>query len=142
GEFRLRPSTPLVVPASQSDTQRVAATLSEFMGRTHRMRLQVLQGPPRDGAIHLRLDPASGLAAEGYRLDVAPRRVTLVASTPQGLFLGGMTLWQLIEKNGDTFLLPAVAIADAPRFPWRGILLDSARHYQSPDFIRRFIDAM
>src|SRR5204863_5845892 len=43
---------------------------------------------------------------------------------------------------GGRASLPAIAIEDAPRFAWRGLLLDSARHYQSPEFIRRFIDAM
>ena len=37
---------------------------------------------------------------------------------------------------------PAMTINDSPRFRWRGLMLDSARHYQSPEFIKRFIDAM
>src|SRR5207237_2219494 len=89
-----------------------------------------------------RLDSSSGLADEGYRLEVAPTRVTVSAATPRGLFHGATTAWQLIERRGTGFILPAVAIADAPRFAWRGILLDSARHYQSPEYIRHFLDAM
>src|SRR5204862_4752328 len=41
-----------------------------------------------------------------------------------------------------TISVPAVHIVDAPRFAWRGLLLDSARHYQSPEFILQFIDWM
>jgi hexosaminidase len=142
GEFRLRPSTPLVAPAGQPQAQRVAEIFSQLMGRTYRMPLRVLHGPPRDGAIHLRLDAGNGLADEGYRLEVSPTRVTVSAATPRGLFHGATTAWQLIERRGPGFILPAVAIADAPRFAWRGILLDSARHYQSPEYIRHFLDAM
>jgi hexosaminidase len=142
GDFRLRVSTPIVVPAGQAQAQQVAATFSDLMGRSYRAPLRVLRGPPRDNAIHLRLDGAAGLADEGYRLEVSPKRVTVTAATTRGLFHGATTVWQLIERRGTSFVLPAVAIADAPRFAWRGILLDSARHYQSPEYIRRFVDAM
>ena len=56
-----------------------------------------------------------------------------------------MTLWQLIAGAGTAngrVIVPALAIEDAPRFAWRGLMLDSARHYQSPEFIERFIDWM
>ncbi len=54
-------------------------------------------------------------------------------------------MWQLIAGAGAAdgrVTLPALAIEDAPRFAWRGLMLDSARHYQSPEFIERFIDWM
>ncbi len=53
-----------------------------------------------------------------------------------------MTLWQLISKQADGFVIPVVTIEDSPRFGWRGLMLDSARHYQPPEFIRKFIDVM
>jgi hexosaminidase len=157
GEFRLSARTPIVVASEKlskltpgmvsSDelsVRRVAAILADLVRRTHRWVLPVMSGPRRDGAINLRLEGDAGLGAEGYRLEAEPRRVTITASTPAGLFHGATTLWQLMAggKPGSAASIPAVSIADAPRFAWRGIMLDSARHYQSPDFIRRFIDAM
>jgi hexosaminidase len=50
-----------------------------------------------------------------------------------------VTLWQLASASSG---IPALKIEDAPRFRWRGLLLDSARHYQSPQFIKRLIDTM
>ena len=98
----------------------------------------------RDGEINLRRDAASASGAEGYRLEVTPRRIEVTAATRAGLFYGGITLWQLIafSQPRDTMTIPALSIDDAPRFAWRGLLLDSARHYQSPQFILKFLDAM
>jgi hexosaminidase len=75
---------------------------------------------------------------EGYSLVVSPKRVLVSSHSPRGLFYGAVTLWQLAAGTQ----IPAVAIEDAPRLRWRGLLLDSARHYQSPQFIERLIDAM
>lgn len=81
---------------------------------------------------------------EGYTLDISPRGVVLAASDPRGLFYAAVTLWQLSTAgaSSDTIVVPAVHIVDSPRFAWRGLMLDSARHYQSPEFILQFIDWM
>src|SRR6185312_4841274 len=49
---------------------------------------------------------------------------------------------RIVLRRGDEIVLPAMRIADSPRFRWRGLMLDSARHYQSPEFIMRLIDWM
>jgi hexosaminidase len=92
---------------------------------------------------------SSNLAAtapnpEAYALDVSPQRIVLSASDPRGLLYAAVTLWQLstLGQASDTVVVPAVKIVDSPRFAWRGLMLDSARHYQSPEFILRFIDWM
>jgi hexosaminidase len=81
---------------------------------------------------------------EAYTLDVRPGRVVLSATDPRGLLYAAVTLWQLSTAGppSDTISVPAVHIVDAPRFIWRGLMLDSARHYQSPEFILQFIDWM
>jgi N-acetyl-beta-hexosaminidase len=83
-------------------------------------------------------------APEAYTLDVSPNRVVLSASDPRGLLYAAVTLWQLttVVNPSDTINVPAVHIVDAPRFAWRGLMLDSARHYQPPEFIVQFIDWM
>src|SRR6185312_8925842 len=76
-------------------------------------------------------------------LSASPRGVRLVARTPHGLFNGSMTLWQLLATDPEKPLrVPRVAIADHPRFAWRGLMLDSARHLQSLDEIKRLLDQM
>ena len=77
------------------------------------------------------------LPAEGYRLRVEPNDVTICHSTPQGLFYAKQTLLQLQHEDGSC---PCVEIEDAPRFPYRAFMLDSARHMQTIDEIKRYID--
>ncbi len=98
------------------------------------------------GAIRLERvsDP---MPAEGYRLSVTPQGITLRAQGDAGLFYAAVTLSQILEPPtnraaGDPAQVPGMEITDAPRFGWRGVMLDSARHYQSPEWIRRFIDEM
>ena len=58
---------------------------------------------------------------------------------------GAITFWQLATQTtgkADSVLIPAVTISDTPRFAWRGLLLDSVRHFQSVTFIKSFLDAM
>ena len=143
GEFRLSAATPIVAAESDGAVRRVGANLADLIARSTAMRLRVHSGVERDGAINLRVDNGGGLEPEAYALEVRPERITVSAATPAGLFHGATTLWQLITPGTATSAaVPALTIADAPRFPWRGIMLDSARHFQSPQFIHRFIDAM
>lgn len=82
-------------------------------------------------------------AREGYRLQVAPRGVALQADGPIGVLRGLATLRQLLETDADgAASLPLVAIDDKPRFPWRGVMIDTARHFMSVETIKRQIDAM
>lgn len=90
------------------------------------------------GGQPLRLLQEAGLPAEGYRLTIDRKGAVLAASGPAGFFRGATTLSQLMADG----LAPALRIEDSPRFPWRGLMLDSARHPQSPEFIKRVIDAM
>jgi hexosaminidase len=75
---------------------------------------------------------------EAYSLVVSPERILVSSHSPRGLFYGAVTLWQLAAGTQ----VPALEIEDAPRFRWRGLMLDSARHYQSPQFIERLLDTM
>jgi N-acetyl-beta-hexosaminidase len=86
----------------------------------------------------------SSRSPEAYTLDIRPGRIVLSATDPRGLLYAAVTLWQLSTAGppSDTISVPAVHIVDAPRFAWRGLMLDSARHFQSPEFILQFIDWM
>ncbi len=90
------------------------------------------------------------IPAEGYRLTVTPEGVTLAASSDAGWLYGVQTLTQLLVDGAKTagndkavaIEIPCVTIADAPRFAYRGFLLDSARHFQSVETIKRYLDLM
>ncbi|HUQ10957.1 MAG TPA: family 20 glycosylhydrolase [Steroidobacteraceae bacterium] len=104
------------------------------------------EGAARAGAVNFVLDAAKqDLGAEGYSLVAAPDRVTITAATPAGLFYGGVTLWQMAtakQQQGIGVNVPAATVVDAPRFPWRGLMLDSVRHFQSVEYVKQFIDWM
>jgi len=144
GAFRASAATPIVVAPADAAAATAASVLRERLARSRGVSLEVVQGAPHDGAIVLqRVPPSAGASDESYRLEVTPRRIELRASTLAGLDDGAATLWQLAGVGSTrAFSVPALSIEDAPRFRWRGLLLDSARHYQSPEFIERFIDAM
>lgn len=136
---------------------RVANYFCDLMRQTQDLTLSVTRSPTPAlpmrtsptrpvNSIVFELTPRSATASpEGYEIDVSARSVTVSAGNPRGLLYGAGSLWQLYSAAASDSApgnIPAVKIADFPRFPWRGLMLDSARHFQSPEFILRFIDWM
>jgi len=79
---------------------------------------------------------------ESYSLTVTETRAVLTAPTVTGAMRGLETFLQLVQGGRDGFSVPPVEIKDSPRFPWRGLMLDCARHFQPIPVIKRNIDAM
>jgi hexosaminidase len=79
---------------------------------------------------------------ESYSLDVAPSGVRLHAATVVGAMRGLETLQQLLQTDATGYFLPAVSIHDAPRFRWRGLMIDCGRHFMPVDVIERTLDGM
>jgi hexosaminidase len=105
-------------------------------GKTLAEGLEADGVPVGKGGAKVTLKHVDGLPAEGYRLKVAADGATIEATTDAGLFYGGQTLRQLIGKDE----IPAVTIEDAPRFGWRGMLLDVSRHFRTVADVERIID--
>jgi hexosaminidase len=144
GVFEIASPLEIVVPQADAAAQRSARELAETLSFPGGLRLEVRHGPAHDGAIALE-HATERLGHEGYRLKVTPRRITLEAESGAGWFYGGITLWQLtrpLAPGGERRAIDAQLIVDRPRLAWRGLMLDSARHYQSPAFIGRLIDWM
>nr|WP_234313832.1 beta-N-acetylhexosaminidase [Streptomyces sp. NBRC 109706] len=128
---------------------------SEPVARLLRETLAPATGLPlpahADGQLALVLDPLlTGLGPEGYGLTVGAEAVLLRAATPAGLRNGVQTLRQALPPTalGDTpapgvpWRLPLMEITDRPRFPWRGAMLDVARHFMPVAFLHRFVDLL
>src|SRR5258707_1291759 len=79
---------------------------------------------------------------ESYILDVRRTTARLPASTPLGTMHGLHTFLQLVDVSPDGFAAPSVTIQDKPRFSWRGLMIDSARHFIPLEVIRRNLDGM
>ncbi len=130
GYYPFLRTTPIVAdPAAQS----VARYLHQQLGEPG--------STPGSPGVRLRT-AASDVGSEGYELTVAPTGITIAASVPAGWFYGVQTLLQLLPPDGGPTHVPCVHIVDAPRFRWRGLMLDVARHVMPVDGILRLIDTM
>ena len=79
---------------------------------------------------------------ESYTLDVTSSGAKLHAVNPLGVLRGMQTFLQLVGITPDGFVTPAVHIEDRPRYPWRGLLIDSGRHFLPLEVIKRNLDGM
>ncbi len=147
GHFEVVPDSALVVNDERASGS--ARYFADLVERTHGLHFALTTGAaaPVGDAIVFQLQPGTARTDddESYRLGITPHQITLTAGTAHGLFNGAVTLWQLLTpggKDGQTLRVPCAQIDDYPRFAWRGLLLDSARHFQSPEFVKHFIDIM
>lgn len=137
GYFRWNPKTTFTTDAAWPELARQAA---------EQLRKQTGLPLPAaaDGAIALIKDEAVD-HAEGYQVEVTPERIAIRASTPAGAFYGLQTLVQLLPPQsaaGPTWFVPCVKIDDAPRFPYRGMHLDVARHFFPVAVVKQYIDML
>ncbi|MGW6916012.1 beta-N-acetylhexosaminidase [Kitasatospora sp. NPDC054939] len=141
-DFALDHTTTLTAaPALASAERWLRASLSAATG------LPLAPGRP-GGGIELVHDAA--LAAEAYRIAVRRGHAVVTAGGPAGAIWGAQTLRQLLGPDAfrraplrrDGWVLPGADIEDAPRFGWRGALLDVARHFLPKSDVLRFVDLL
>jgi hexosaminidase len=168
GQFVLNSGTVIFVDKDSADAANVGKQLAARIRRGMGFDLAVT---PYDGkaaiqnAILLTTNASKGtvpfslpresgqspLGPEGYTLDATADGVTIAAGAGPGLFYGTQTLLQLLppqvfapaKVEGEAaWTVPAVRIEDRPRFRWRGLLLDVARHFFNKQEVENFIDLM
>ncbi len=151
--FTLDAATSIVADGGSSEGMRTAELLAAILRPSTGLPLPVSAGTgaSTSGTIGFRLaaDRAS-LGEEGYQLAVSRDSVRIVAYRPAGLFHGAQTLRQLLPFNVEShmkisqvpWVIPAVTIADQPRFAWRGAMLDVARHFFSVREVKQYIDLL
>ena len=125
------------------EVRRMDEDAAELPGNAVVLRLDRAWPGAMPSADGRRLDEP-GARDESYRLDVSPERVMIHARDAAGLFYGLRTLEQLApaEPGDPPFSIPAVSIRDEPRFGYRGLHLDVARHFFPVSFVKRYIDLM
>lgn len=142
--FNLTNATTIVYEGTNPEMKRNARFLSEYIQQASGIKTTVLdKRDKKAAAIVLTIDPKV-TGAEAYRLSVNNKQVTIAASTPAGVFYGIQTLRKSlpVQTTGEAITLPAVTVADAPRFGYRGMMLDCARHFFPLSFVKKFIDIL
>ncbi|MET9295557.1 beta-N-acetylhexosaminidase [Streptomyces sp. NPDC003077] len=134
--------------AAAPGTERTARWLRDTLGAA--LDLPLAPGPAdAPGTITLDLDP--DLPAEGYRLDTTGGGIRVTGGDAAGVFWGAQTLRQLLGPDAfrraplhpdAPVAVPAVRIQDAPRFSWRGMMLDVARHFLPKEAVLRYLDLL
>ncbi|MFE2018666.1 beta-N-acetylhexosaminidase [Streptomyces sp. NPDC059499] len=144
--FLLDPSTTITAREGTGTAERwLRATLGAAFG------LPLAPGTGEGGnTVELRVDPS--LEPEGYRLGVSPTwGVRITGGSAAGVFWGAQTLRQLLGPEafrrapvspGTQRGVPYTEIEDSPRFPWRGLMLDVARHFMPKDDVLRYLDLL
>jgi hexosaminidase len=134
----------IIVDQSDAKALWVARYMADLLATTVGLNLDVHDtGETRSGfriELHRDLD-GKFKTPESYALSIGPSLISISASGDAGLFYGAATLWQtLTQSQGGT--IQSVQIQDTPRFRWRGMMIDSARHFQSPEFIKKLLNVM
>ncbi|MFF7653833.1 beta-N-acetylhexosaminidase [Streptomyces sp. NPDC007983] len=151
--YTLRPATPIRVAPGSRAARAAGDYLAGLLRPSTGYRLPVTTRGGVDG-IRLRIVPvrqraAKGLGAEGYRLEVTRRTVTISARTSAGLFHGIQTLRQLLPASVERatrqpglWRISGGTITDVPRYAWRGAMLDVSRHFFTVDQVKTYVDQL
>ncbi|WEO97127.1 beta-N-acetylhexosaminidase [Streptomyces sp. FXJ1.172] len=144
GHARVDGDTALeALPGTEGTARWLRATLGAATG------LPLPEGPGRPHRIVLGIDP--GLPPEDYRLITDAWPIRIEGGSPAGVFWGAQTFRQLLGADafrraplrpGRAWEVPAVTVEDGPRFRWRGLLLDVARHFMPKEGVLRYLDLM
>jgi hexosaminidase len=152
GNFRLLPHARIILKDSSAEVFHIARLLAARLRPATGFELPLrVDSAPATGDIQLILDADDpSLGAEGYELLSTPEALTLRASGAAGLFYATQTLRQLFppeierqtEQPDTTWIVPCVHIRDLPRYAWRGMMLDVARHFFPLETVLRLIDLL
>lgn len=153
GRFALTPHARIVATAGPDAAAEllVAGDLAGYLRPATGYALPTVIGTPGPGDIGLEIGNPGTLKpsqeAEGYQLDTTTAGVTIEAPAVHGLYDGIQTFRQLLPAwiNSpmvvqETWTTPVVAITDYPRYSYRGLLLDIARHYEPPSAVEQLIN--
>ncbi|MCK0124610.1 family 20 glycosylhydrolase [Gelidibacter sp. F2691] len=147
GRFYIDSATTISINSNTHGRVHLAAT--NFLRRLS-MRTGVFleEGFPVSGksaSIQIAFDTVAtlGIATdESYTLEVTDGLVTITSNTDVGAMHGLQTLLQLTQNTADSYYFHGVKISDAPRFVWRGLMIDVSRHFQPIGVLKRNLEAM
>ncbi|MFI1849182.1 beta-N-acetylhexosaminidase [Streptomyces sp. NPDC020480] len=150
--YTLGPRTRILVAPGSRAARQVGDYLAGVLRPSTGYRLPVTAHGGGDG-IRLRLVGEAaggrGLGAEGYRLEVTRRGITISAREPAGLFHGVQTLRQLLPaaverktSQPGPWTVSGGTVTDVPRYAYRGAMLDVSRHFFTVRQVKTYIDQL
>jgi len=141
--FVLNASTQIAYPEGNALMKRNAEFLAEYIQKAVKLNLAIVSKAPNENAICLLLNDQI-TNKEGYQLQVDKKLVKINGASENGVFYGIQTLRKSLPilQQSAAVSLPAVQIADEPRFGYRGIMLDVGRHYFDVDVVKQTIDML
>lgn len=153
GYFYLKKTTVIEISGKDKEIETVASMLMVDLKKATGYPLSIkIVNAFSPGNIHFTLSNKNAvvIGKEGYHLTVTSKAVDITAAKPVGLFYATQTFLQLfspeIESNTviqkAAWKIPSLKITDYPRFTWRGLMLDVARHFFTVDEVKKFIDDM
>lgn len=150
--FTLTDGTAISYDAANAECTRIALFLQQWVKEATGIRLILTPGDAK-ALIRLTLNKPvqrkkkpvalTEQQKESYTLAIDGNGIQLAAYEPVGLFRAAQTLRKSLPTGKSKAVeMPFVQIADQPRFPYRGVLLDCCRHFFSVDFVKQYLDVM
>lgn len=143
GDFTLSASTIINYTAGNADMERNAAFLAQYVKDMTKLELgkQAAKGKAKTG-ISLVLNAKAKLTPEAYEIVVDKRGVTVTGSTAAGVFYGVQAIRKSLPvlQSAESIELPAAKVEASPRFAYRGMMIDCARHFFPAKFVKKYID--
>ena len=148
GEFKLSNHTKVIYPENNERVTEIAVDFAAQLLKTSGLSVKAIRQQQVSDQIVLRI--AEGFAEEEYTLSITPQQIVVTASTPNGIFYGVQSICQLLppqvygEKKVSSakWVVPCCEIRDAPRFSYRGLMLDCGRYFMPKETVMKFIDVM
>lgn len=133
--------------ADRRQVLNIVGRFVQMVADTRGLQLRMAGAADAHPVITFEVHPQATVVGDaGYRINVDDHGIWVTARTPQGVFYGSVTVWQLLTppgwQRGATAEVAAGTISDHPRFTWRALLLDSGRHFQSVAQIKQLIGWM
>ncbi len=149
GEFTLTQNTKINIPNSNPEVRNIAQYFAEIIAAPTGYKLSISENVKfhTNKSINFILDEKMLASPDKYTLEITPKYIDIKAHSPKGMFYAVQTLLQLLPKQIENnslqkvvWKIPAVTITDAPRYGWRGVMLDVSRHYFGKEYVKKFID--
>ena len=142
--FILNASSAIVYAHGDSLLKRNAIFLAEYVKKSVGLSLVVQSHSLKsDGNIFLRIDKKIN-GDEAYKIEIDKHNIIVSGKTANGVFYGIQTLRKSLPiiQHAENVVMPSAMISDTPRFAYRGMMLDVARHFFPVDFVKEYIDLL